>query len=252
MTLWTLADDLRAHLVWLRDAGVRELPAPPPPPPARKAAVRAAKPELPAPVPGPAPVPRPAPESRAPPASTLPRIRADLGDCRRCKLAAGRTNIVFGTGNPAAELVFVGEGPGADEDRLGEPFVGAAGKLLDRMIAAMGLSRAEVYICNVVKCRPPGNRNPEPDEMDACGPFVRAQIAAIRPRVLVTLGKIAAQHLLRDTTPVSRLRGRWREFEGIPLMPTFHPAYLLRNPAEKGKVWEDLKAVVAALARTPP
>jgi DNA polymerase len=155
-------------------------------------------------------------------------------------------------GNPKAELMFVGEGPGADEDQQGEPFVGKAGQLLTKMIEAMGFRREEVYIANVVKCRPPENRNPEPDEIEPCEPFLRAQIAAIHPRVLVALGKFAAQTLLRDPTPIGRLRGGWREYEGVRLMPTFHPAYLLRSPAEKGKAWEDLKLVVAELGRTLP
>jgi DNA polymerase len=159
---------------------------------------------------------------------------------------------VFGTGNPHAELVFVGEGPGADEDEQGLPFVGKAGQLLTRMIEAMGYTREQVYICNVVKCRPPGNRNPEPDEIAACEPFLRAQLAAIRPRAIVALGKFAAQTLLRDPTPITRLRGRWRTYEGIELMPTFHPAYLLRSPDEKKKAWADLKLVLERLGRKPP
>jgi DNA polymerase len=148
--------------------------------------------------------------------------------------------------------MFVGEGPGADEDQQGEPFVGKAGQLLTKMIEAMGFRRDEVYIANVVKCRPPENRNPEPDEIEACEPFLRAQIGAIRPRVIVALGKFAAQTLLRDPTAISRLRGGWREYEGVRLMPTFHPAYLLRSPGEKAKAWEDLKLVVQELGRTLP
>jgi len=175
--------------------------------------------------------------------------REELGDCQRCKLAKGRTNLVFGVGNPEAHLVFVGEGPGADEDAQGEPFVGKAGQLLNKMIEAMGYRREDVYICNVVKCRPPGNRNPEPDEIEACEPFLKKQLAALRPRVIVTLGKFAAQCLLRDDTPISRLRGNFRTYEGVQLMPTFHPAYLLRDPSKKKETWEDLKAVMAALRR---
>jgi DNA polymerase len=174
----------------------------------------------------------------------LDEVRRTLGDCRRCKLCSGRKNLVFGVGNPNARLVFVGEGPGAEEDSQGIPFVGAAGQLLTKMIAAMGYSRDEVYICNVVKCRPPGNRNPEPDEIEACQPFLEAQLNAIRPSVIVTLGKFAAQTLLRTDTPITRLRGQWREYVGIPLMPTFHPAYLLRSPAEKKAAWTDLQAVM--------
>jgi uracil-DNA glycosylase family 4 len=174
----------------------------------------------------------------------LDDIRRELGDCRRCKLCTGRKNIVFGSGNPRAELVFVGEGPGESEDQQGVPFVGAAGQLLTKMIEAMGYRRDDIYICNVVKCRPPGNRNPEPDEVAACEPFLRAQLKAIQPKAIVALGKFAAQTLLRDTTAISRLRGTWREYEGIQLMPTFHPAYLLRQPAEKRKAWEDLQQVM--------
>lgn len=183
---------------------------------------------------------------------TLEQIRAELGDCRRCRLCTGRKNIVFGVGNPRAELVFVGEGPGSDEDLQGEPFVGRAGELLTRMIAAMGYRRDEVYICNVVKCRPPGNRNPEPDEIDACEPFLKAQLASIQPKVIVGLGKFASQTLLRVQTPITRLRGNWYEYQGIRLMPTYHPAYLLRQPAEKRAVWSDLQKVMAVLGKRPP
>jgi DNA polymerase len=175
---------------------------------------------------------------------TLDQIRRELGDCRRCKLCTGRKNIVFGVGNPRAELVFVGEGPGEQEDLQGVPFVGPAGELLTKMIQAMGFSRDEVYICNVVKCRPPGNRNPEPDEINACEPFLRSQLLALQPKVIVALGKFAAQTLLRDSTPITRLRGQWREYQGVKLMPTFHPAYLLRSPHEKRKAWEDLQQVM--------
>ena len=179
----------------------------------------------------------------------LQLAREELGDCQRCKLSKGRTNLVFGVGNPEAHLVFVGEGPGADEDAQGEPFVGKAGQLLNKMIEAMGYRREDVYICNVVKCRPPGNRNPEADEIEACEPFLKKQLAALRPRVIVTLGKFAAQCLLRDDTPISRLRGNFRTYEGVQLMPTFHPAYLLRDPSKKKETWEDLKTVMAALRR---
>ncbi|WP_174257052.1 uracil-DNA glycosylase [Myxococcus xanthus] len=182
---------------------------------------------------------------------TLDEIRRELGDCQRCKLCSTRKNLVFGSGNPRAELVFVGEGPGENEDLQGVPFVGAAGDLLTKMIGAMGYRRDDVYICNVVKCRPPGNRNPEPEEVAACEPFLRAQLAAIQPKVVVALGKFAAQTLLRDSTPITRLRGNWRTYEGIQLMPTFHPAYLLRSPAEKRKAWEDLQAVMKVLGKQP-
>ena len=179
----------------------------------------------------------------------LDEVRTSLGDCKRCKLCSGRKNLVFGVGSPKARLVFVGEGPGAEEDNQGIPFVGAAGQLLTKMIGAMGYSRDEVYICNVVKCRPPGNRNPEPDEIAACQPFLEAQLHAIRPEVIVALGKFAAQTLLRTDTPITRLRGQWREYVGIPLMPTFHPAYLLRNAAEKKAAWTDLQAVMSRFPR---
>jgi DNA polymerase len=177
----------------------------------------------------------------------LSTIRADLGDCTRCKLCDKRNTIVFGEGAPRAELMFVGEGPGEQEDRQGRPFVGAAGQLLEKMIEAMGLKREQVYIANVVKCRPPGNRNPEPDEIDACSPFLHRQLEAIRPRVIVALGKFAAQTLLKTDTPISRLRGRFHEYRGTRLMPTFHPAFLLRNPESKREAWSDLKAVMAEL-----
>jgi DNA polymerase len=181
----------------------------------------------------------------------LDEVRRELGVCKRCKLCSGRKNIVFGVGNPKARLVFVGEGPGAEEDTQGIPFVGAAGHLLTKMIQAMGFSRDEVYICNVVKCRPPGNRNPESDEIEACQPFLEAQLRAIRPEVIVALGKFAAQTLLKTQTPITRLRGQWREYLGITLMPTFHPAYLLRNPAEKKAAWADLQAVMARFGKAP-
>ena len=176
-------------------------------------------------------------------------VREALGDCQRCKLAPTRQNLVFGVGDPDAALVFVGEAPGADEDAQGEPFVGKAGQLLTKMIEAMGYRREEVYICNVLKCRPPGNRNPEPDEVASCEPFLKQQLGAIRPRMIVALGKFAVQCLLRDDAPISRLRGTVRSYEGIPLMPTFHPAYLLRDPSKKKLAWQDLKDVNAALAR---
>lgn len=177
----------------------------------------------------------------------LEAVRQELGDCRRCSLADNRTQIVYGVGDPCADLVFVGEGPGREEDLQGEPFVGEAGRLLDRILAAMSLSRSQVYICNVVKCRPPGNRDPEPGEIAACEPFLLRQLQAIQPRVIVALGKFAAQTLLKQQTPISRLRGHWTSYQGIPLMPTFHPAYLLRNPQSKREVWEDMKQVIARL-----
>ena len=181
-------------------------------------------------------------------ADTLERLRAAIGDCRRCKLAPHRTNLVFGVGNPQAELVFVGEGPGRDEDEQGVPFVGRAGQLLTDIITrGMGLTRQDVYIANVIKCRPPGNRNPEPDEVASCEPFLVRQLELIGPRVIVALGKFAAQTLLRSKTPITRLRGQWHDYHGIKLMPTFHPAYLLRNPGDKRLVWEDIKQVMHEL-----
>ncbi len=177
----------------------------------------------------------------------LGHIRDDLGDCRRCGLSANRTHIVFGEGHPGARLVFVGEGPGFEEDRSGRPFVGPAGQLLTKIIEAIKLSRDQVYICNVIKCRPPGNRNPAPDEIAACRPFLERQIAAIRPEAICTLGTFAAQALLNTQMPISRLRGRFHSYNGIQLMPTYHPAYLLRNPDQKRAVWEDMKQVASLL-----
>jgi uracil-DNA glycosylase len=182
---------------------------------------------------------------------TLPRIREDIGDCTRCKLHKGRTKIVFGTGNPNADLMFVGEGPGRDEDLSGEPFVGRAGKLLTDMIKAMGLQREDVYIANVVKCRPPENRLPEKDEIATCSPFLMRQIDAIKPKVICTLGSCSAQTLLQTAQGISKLRGEWFDFRGAKLMPTYHPAYLLRNPAAKPEVWKDLQKVMAVLGLQP-
>jgi DNA polymerase len=168
--------------------------------------------------------------------------------CDRCKLhALGRRQVVFGVGNPNAALMFVGEAPGADEDEQGEPFVGRAGQLLTKIIEAIGLKRQDVYIANIIKCRPPGNRNPEPDEVEQCEPFLFRQVEAIKPKVIVALGKFAAQSLLRTTDPITRLRGRAFNYRGATLVPTFHPAYLLRNPASKREVWEDMKKVRAIL-----
>ena len=185
-------------------------------------------------------------------AARLAAIQKELGPCTRCKLCERRTQIVFGVGDPNARLVFVGEAPGRDEDLQGEPFVGAAGKLLDRMIAAMGLRRRDVYIANIVKCRPPKNRDPEPDEVAQCEPFLRQQIAAIEPEAIVGLGRYAVQTLLRDSTAITKQRGQWRQYDGIPFMPTFHPAYLLRNPAEKRGAWNDLQMVMAKLGLEDP
>jgi DNA polymerase len=181
-------------------------------------------------------------------AEVLRLVRDDLGDCRRCRLSEKRIQIVFGVGDPRARLMFIGEGPGADEDAKGEPFVGRAGQLLTRIIESIGLTREQVYIANVVKCRPPENRTPLPDEVATCSPFLRQQIAAIRPRVIVCLGTPAAQTVLGTRETITRLRGAFRDMDGIQVMPTFHPAYLLRNPAAKREVWEDMKLVKARLA----
>ena len=177
-------------------------------------------------------------------AEALLAIREDIGDCTRCKLhTLGRTQVVFGVGNPDADLMFVGEAPGADEDVQGIPFVGRAGQLLTKIIEAIGLTRDDVYIANIIKCRPPQNRNPEPDEVATCEPFLFRQIDVIKPKIIVALGKYAAQTLLRAETPISRLRGRQFDYRGATLIPTFHPAYLLRNPSSKREVWEDMKLV---------
>jgi uracil-DNA glycosylase len=229
---------LRAWIEYLRDTGVDGLP------PAGAAAKPAGA------VPGPAVKTVAAPAASAPSGETptLDALRAHIGDCQRCKLAPGRTQIVFGVGNPDADLMFVGEGPGRDEDLKGEPFVGRAGQLLTEIITkGMKLRREDVYIANVVKCRPPENRNPEPDEIASCEPFLLRQIELVKPRVLVALGKFAAQTLMRSNTPITRLRGTWSDYHGIKLMPTLHPAYLLRNPADKKLVWEDIKMVMAEL-----
>ena len=252
-----VARDLAAHLRFLQEMGIEAVASPaspsasasPAPQPARHA--------------GPDAPPAVATSETGPglldDASLLPfraesleAIRADLGDCQRCALHATRTKLVFGVGSPTARLMFIGEAPGADEDRRGEPFVGRAGQLLDRMVEAMGLARADVYIANVLKSRPPGNRTPEPDEIAACSPFLFRQIAAVGPEVIVALGAPAAQTLLRTAAPIGKLRGRFWRTRGVDLMPTYHPAFLLRNPAKKREVWEDLQQVMARLGLTSP
>jgi DNA polymerase len=227
-------EELRAWLAWAEDSGMRIVSPGKGKPRTSEPVAQAAE----------------APRSLKLP--TLDDVRQEIGECTRCKLHKGRTNIVFGSGSEKARLMFVGEAPGEDEDLQGFPFVGKAGQLLTKMIEAMGLRREDVYICNTVKCRPPNNRNPEPDELAACEPFLKGQLASVKPEAIVTLGKFAAQALLREATPITRLRGQWREYEGIPVMPTFHPAYLLRSPGEKGKVWEDLKEVMKKLDLKPP
>lgn len=198
--------------------------------------------------------PRPAPETpkaAAPPRAfraTLKEVREELGDCRRCKLSRSRGHLVFGEGSPQARLLFVGEGPGEDEDRQGRPFVGAAGQVLNNLIQKLGLVREEVYIANIVKCRPPQNRDPQPDEIASCLPFLEKQIRSIKPQVIVILGKVAAHALLGAKTPITKMRGNWQEYQGIRVMPTFHPSYLLRNIHERKKTWEDMQQVMEYLA----
>lgn len=182
----------------------------------------------------------------------LAALEEEVRPCTRCRLSAGRTQTVFGVGNPFAQLVFVGEAPGESEDRQGIPFVGRAGQLLtDIIVKGMKMRREDVYICNVIKCRPPENRNPAPDEVAMCEPYLVRQLELIRPRVICALGSYAAQCLLRTTDPVGRLRGRWHTYQGIPLRVTYHPAYLLRNPADKKKTWEDIKEVIRFLGGNP-
>ena len=179
---------------------------------------------------------------------TLAEIREEMGDCRRCKLFRGRTNLVFGEGSPQARIIFVGEAPGGEEDLQGRPFVGPAGQLLNNLLNKLGLRREEVYIANVVKSRPPGNREPEADEVAACLPFLIKQIESIRPSVIVTLGRVATHNLLKTATPLTKLRGNWQKFQNIRVMPTFHPSYLLRSPQERKKTWDDMQRVMEYLA----
>jgi uracil-DNA glycosylase len=186
-------------------------------------------------------------------AEALRAIREDIGDCTRCRLAKqGRKQIVFGVGNPRAELMFIGEAPGADEDQQGEPFVGRAGQLLNNMIKAMGLRREDIYIANIIKCRPPGNRTPERDECETCSPFLMRQIATIKPKVLVALGAVAAKTLLAINAPMSELRGKWYDFRGTKLAVTYHPAFLLRDPRQKKEAWKDLQMVMKDLGLVAP
>src|SRR5579864_4102145 len=198
-----------------------------------------------------------APTPAAPPVigdkpTALKLIREDIGDCTRCRLHKGRTNLVFGVGNVNADLMFIGEGPGADEDAKGEPFVGRAGQLLNNMISAMGIKREDVYIANVVKCRPPSNRTPEKDECDTCSPFLMRQIDVIKPKVIVALGAVAAKNLLAVNDSMANLRGRWYDFRNCKLLVTYHPAYLLRDPRQKKEAWKDLQMVMKFLGLNPP
>lgn len=183
-------------------------------------------------------------------ARALAALRQEMGNCQRCKLGHDRKNLVFGEGNPNAELMFIGEAPGREEDRKGKPFVGEAGQLLTRLINKMGFKREDVYIANIIKSRPPGNRDPEADEINACMPFLKKQIEIIAPAVIISLGRIASHTLTGLNTPISRLRGTFYEFQGIPLMPTFHPAYLLRKPEGKHQVWSDARQVLGLLGRS--
>jgi len=248
---------LRAHLEWQRDCGAPWVPRLASPAPAvmhvAAASISTGDPASPRVAADSAPVTvARSGELFIDPAlgatATLDGLRAHIGDCQRCKLAGGRTNLVFGVGSADADLMFVGEGPGADEDLQGEPFVGRAGQLLTEIITkGMKLRRQDVYIANVIKCRPPGNRNPEPDEITSCMPFLARQIDLVRPRVIVALGTFAAQTLLQVKTPITRMRGVWHSYRGVKVMPTFHPAYLLRTPADKRLVWADIKLVMAEL-----
>jgi len=226
-------EDIIQQLEFLRDIGVTTLNLKEPTAPMAK------------PTPAPSPVPSAA--------DTLPLIREDIGDCQRCKLAPTRTNIVFGSGNINAELVFVGEAPGSDEDEQGLPFVGRAGQLLTKIIDTSvdpgRITRADVYICNILKCRPPNNRNPEPDEVASCNPFLKRQLATIRPKVVCCLGTFAAQNVLQSQLTISKLRGRFFDIDGMRVIATFHPAYLLRSPEKKREVWEDMKLIGAELQR---
>jgi len=224
-----IVEDVKSYLGYLRERGIEELPV-------REEAEKEN------------------PRTRAPlqrkgetKGDALKAIRDDLGECKRCKLHRTRKTIVFGEGNPGAKLMFVGEGPGFDEDVQGRPFVGRAGQLLTKIIESINLKREEVYIANIVKCRPPQNRNPEPDEIQACRGFVLGQIEAIRPKILCALGTFAAQTLLKTDAKISSLRGRFHDVGGVKVMPTYHPAFLLRNPEKKKEVWEDMKKIAEEL-----
>lgn len=250
----TIVTTLTDYVAQLREEGLDGLPASERPPVLAQATTQIARPQE-----------RVSPIASAPPremfskypglekTESLEALREFIGDCRRCKLWGLRKNLVFGVGDPHAELMFIGEGPGAEEDARGEPFVGRAGQLLTDIIErGMGMKRAEVYICNVIKCRPPDNRNPEPDEVASCEPFMMRQIELVKPRVIVGLGTFAVQAVLKVKTPISRLRGNWHDVRGVRMMPTFHPAYLLRNPSDKRLVWQDVQQVLKELGRPIP
>lgn len=264
-----LARLFQTHFAWQRDLGASELPRAsarsmrldPPSAPTHAAAVEV---ELPA---APVQVAR-SPEAVALPAvseavvgetavvlgraASLAVIQDEVRGCVACKLSLRRTNTVFARGNPEARLVFIGEAPGEQEDKQGLPFVGPAGQLLDKIISAMTLDPAEVYVCNVVKCRPPGNRTPEPDEVSACTPFLLRQLGIVKPEVIVALGRTATGFLLNSSAPMSKLRGQWQSYQGIPLLPTWHPSYLLREPAHKAETWADMKLVMQRLGLKVP
>ena len=229
-----MTDDLFGELVLLRDLGYTHLDL-------------HSAPAAEAPHPGPLLMPR----GEGKGSGEWELLSAEAHECTKCRLAGTRTNVVFGVGNPNADLMFIGEAPGRDEDEKGEPFVGRAGQLLTDIIKAMKLSRDQVYIANVIKCRPPENRNPEPDELDACRPFIRRQVEIIKPKVIVTLGRFGLQSLTEKSYSISAVRGQWLEYDGIKLMPTYHPAYLLRTPAAKKDVWADMKKVMAELGIAP-
>ncbi len=237
-------NELAAQIEFFRDIGLESLSLEGPSTRRSESPVASATPASVQPVAAPTP-----PTSSPTNSMNLDSIRAEIGDCQRCKLAPKRTNIVFGSGNPNAELVFVGEAPGYDEDVQGLPFVGRAGQLLTKIIESIDLKRDQVYICNVLKCRPPENRNPEPDEVAACNPFMRKQLAVIRPKVVCCLGTFAAQTVLQMAMPISRLRGKFYDMDGLRVIATFHPAYLLRSPDKKREVWEDMKQIRAELFR---
>lgn len=248
VTSTLLAASLRHYLHTLQESGLDGIPA------SMAGEVLPGQPEAASPTPAHLAQQQPAALEQH---ESLQKIRKDLGDCQRCKLAKKRKNLVFGVGNPSARLVFVGEGPGADEDLKGEPFVGEAGQMLNRLISAMGLKREDVYICNVVKCRPPGNRDPESDEIAACSPFLLRQIRSVQPEAIVALGKFAVQTLLGTKEPISKLRGKFRDYHGIPLMPTFHPSFLLRKQGEGSsesfwEVWDDMTQVLRLLKLPVP
>ncbi len=258
--LRTLTNDVRAYVEAIGVRGVQHIPADQAPDPSSPDPGSAQAPQPPAPSPAyrgadRAPVPpasfadvqelslplEPSPEPF--PRLSLPELEVMAKQCTACRLHRGRTHVVFGAGNPHAELMFVGEAPGRDEDLQGEPFVGRAGQLLTRIVEAIGMKRQDVYIANVIKCRPPNNRNPEEDEIAHCEPYLIRQIALVQPRLLVALGTFAAQTLLKTKLPISQLRGRFHTYQGVKLMPTFHPAFLLRNPERKSAVWEDMQMV---------